>query len=116
MLPKYGHMSYELQRAMRLVWDIAENKGLMIGGEQYPNAMNVIESAENLSYSLNRNDVTELSVYSEACQTAISTFAEMLRTVWKDGDLDITISINDIEKIVDEILVLMPQELNRIIK
>lgn len=85
-MPRYGHVSYELPRALALVEATAEAGGLREGGEQYPNGLCCDGSAAALSRCLDRG---ETGGWDQACTDAIRRLAEVLAVAGRFGHVDV---------------------------
>lgn len=81
-MPRYGHISYELPRALVLVEAIGDAGGLQLGGEQYPNGLCCDESAAALARCLARG---EADGWGDECTSAIRGLGEMLAVAGRYG-------------------------------
>jgi hypothetical protein len=113
--PAYGKIGYELPRAIKLVCDIQEG-GLKHGGEQYPNLLCAIESAQYLERSIAVNNLAEMVGYSDDAKAAIVGLAGLLKKAWDHGGLDVAggPTLQQLVAAADLASSTMPQELDTI--
>jgi hypothetical protein len=80
MAVDYKSFLFALSTAVQTAIDIADNKGLRTGGEQYPNALNAIEAHATLKQHLDRREEPDADL------NALSSY---LKQLWDTGEVDL---------------------------
>jgi hypothetical protein len=90
--PRYGHISFELPRAINLVFDLIDNPGFCQGGEQYPNMINAADCSLSLENAL-KHDVAG---YSEDALKAAVDLARILNNAARYDIYDPRYDLSDV--------------------
>lgn len=118
MIPRYGHVSYELPRALGLVDDIEAYGGLSSAGEQHPNTLSCHDSAACLHHAILSGQAAEEG-YSDECIKAMGALEALLDRVGTQchvlvgsEDAPGRGGLQDMRRLCDRIVETMPQEWN----
>jgi hypothetical protein len=105
--PRYGHISYELPKAIEFAFDVIDHGGLASAAEQYPNAISAIDRGQLLETALK----FDVAGYAPAAVRNAANLARMLINVWSYGITeDGLVTLSNLQAAAEAVMMTMPQD------